>query len=44
MKCYNCGSNTKTIYPKISGMQYVQKKCYTCGWKSYRTEVIRYDS
>jgi len=40
MKCYNCGWNTKTIYPKIDKIQYVQKMCLACGWKSYPIAVI----
>ena len=40
MKCYNCGWNTKTIYPKLNQIQYVQKMCLACGWKSYPIMVI----
>ena len=40
MKCFNCGFDTKTIYPKVDGQQFVQKMCLACGWKSFPTEVI----
>tara|TARA_R110001583_G_C5575957_1_gene402489 strand:+ start:820 stop:1017 length:198 start_codon:yes stop_codon:yes gene_type:complete len=40
MQCFNCGFNTKTIYPKIRDQQYVQKMCLACGWKSYPILVI----
>jgi hypothetical protein len=40
MKCFNCGSEkTKTIYPKHGSTQFVQKKCFVCGWKSYPVEI-----
>lgn len=40
MKCFNCGFDCRTIYPKIDGQQFVQKMCLACGWKSFPTEVI----
>jgi len=44
MKCFNCGFKTRTIYPKLDGIQYVQKMCLACGWKSYPTAVIRLEA
>lgn len=41
MKCFNCGFKTRTIYPKLDGIQYVQKMCLACGWKSHPIAVIR---
>ena len=40
MKCFNCGKRkTKTIYPTDGKTKYVQKKCLTCGWKSYPVKI-----
>lgn len=40
MKCFNCGFDCRTVYPKVDGQQFVQKMCLACGWKSFPTEVI----
>ena len=45
MICFNCGEeNMRTEYPIMDEIQYVRKKCMTCGYKSYPTAVMRIDS
>ena len=45
MICFNCGEeNMKTEYPKMDGIQFVRKKCMTCGYKSYPIVVMKLDS
>jgi len=40
MKCFNCGFDCRTIYPKVGNQKFVQKMCLACGWKSFPTEII----
>jgi predicted RNA-binding Zn-ribbon protein involved in translation (DUF1610 family) len=41
MLCFNCGQMCRTEYPRLDNVQYVRKKCDTCGWKSYPIAVVK---